>query len=126
MLKRDFILIQIEELGKVIAQITSQRNTDAARKTPALIQSVYHSLNIDMDFLLHASPPETRRCLDGEDDAGLQRMEIAARLLLEEAFLKPGKQEELHLKAKELLEYLQANDTTFSLERIFLLEELKK
>ena len=42
MLKRDFIMVQIEELGKVIAQIIFNRNSnDGARKNPELIQSVY-------------------------------------------------------------------------------------
>ncbi|MDR1582867.1 MAG: hypothetical protein LBS55_06345 [Prevotellaceae bacterium] len=120
-------MVQIEELGKVIAQIISQRDTDAARKNPVLIQTVYNSLKTDTDFLLHASPQDIRRQLDGEDGAGLQRMEIAARLMIEEAFLYPAeRQKELRLKAKDLLEYVQTNDTTFSLERIFLLEELKQ
>ena len=45
MLKRDFIMVQIEELGKVIAQIIFNRNSnDGARKNPELIQSVYTSL----------------------------------------------------------------------------------
>lgn len=47
MLKRDFIMVQIEELGKVIAQIIFNRNSnDGARKNPELIQSVYTSLKL--------------------------------------------------------------------------------
>ena len=34
MLKRDFILVQIEELTKVVLQIIMNRNTNAARHTP--------------------------------------------------------------------------------------------
>ena len=37
MLKRDFIMIQIEELAKVVLQIIMNRNTNAARHTPELI-----------------------------------------------------------------------------------------
>ena len=44
MLKRDFILVQIEELTKVVLQIIMNRNTNAARHTPELIQTVYLSL----------------------------------------------------------------------------------
>jgi hypothetical protein len=51
-------------------------------------------------------------------------MDIAAKLLIEEAFLHPENQTALRLKAKEVLEYIQQHDTTFSLERIQLLEEL--
>lgn len=52
MLKRDFIMVQIEELGKVIALIIFNRNSnDGARKNPELIQSVYTSLKLDNEFL---------------------------------------------------------------------------
>jgi hypothetical protein len=125
MLKRDFIMVQIEELGKMIARIAGRRDTDAAQENPALIQSAWHSLKTDTQFLLQTSPQAIRRQLDDGDGAGLQRMELAARLLMEEAYLRPGQEEALRRKAKELLEYVQANDTTFSLERIFLLEELE-
>ena len=40
MLKRDFIMIQIEELAKVVLQIIMNRNTNAARHTPELIQTI--------------------------------------------------------------------------------------
>ena len=56
MLKRDFIMVQIEELGKVIAQIIFNRNANAARKNPELIQTVYSSLKLDQDFLMTTSP----------------------------------------------------------------------
>lgn len=124
MLRRDFIMVQIEELGKVIARIVAQRNTDAARKIPQLVQTVYDSLKLDKEFLFQASPQEVKAYLDGEDGEGLKRLEITAKLLLEEAYLYPDKQTEIRRKAKELLEYIQANDTTFSIERINLLQEL--
>lgn len=76
MLKRDFIMVQIEELGKVIAQIIFNRNSnDGARKNPELIQSVYTSLKLDNDFLLNTPIDGIRTYLDGDDSCGLQRME---------------------------------------------------
>ena len=44
MLKRDFILVQIEELGKVIAQLIDNRNHGVSRKTDQLIESIYSTL----------------------------------------------------------------------------------
>ena len=125
MLKRDFIMVQIEELGKVIAQIIFNRNSnDGARKNPELIQSVYTFLKLDNDFLLN-TPIGIRTYLDGDDSCGLQRMELASKTLLEESFLLPEAQgKKLRARAKELLEYIQRNDTTFSLERVALLEEI--
>lgn len=124
MLRRDFIMVQIEELAKVIAKIIDYRNTDAARKIPQLVQTVYDSLKLDRNFLFNSSPQELKAHLDGEDAEGLRRMEITAKLLIEEARLHPDQQTEIRQKAKELLEYIQANDNTFSLERISLLQEL--
>ena len=67
MLKRDFIMVQIEELGKVIAQIIFNRNSnDGARKNPELIQSVYTFLKLDNDFLLNTPIDGIRTYLDGE------------------------------------------------------------
>ena len=111
MLKRDFIMVQIEELGKVIAQIIFNRNSnDGARKNPELIQSVYTSLKLDNDFLLNTPIDGIRTYLDGDDSCGLQRMELAAKTLLEESFLLPEAQgKKLRARAKELLEYIQRN-----------------
>ena len=124
MLKRDFIMTQIEELGKAIAQIIYNRKANTEKKTPELVEMVYDSLRLEPDFLLDTPLPELRNYLNEEDMGGLQRMEIAAKLLIEEAYLHPEKRTAIRQKAKEMLEYIQDNDTTFSLERIQLLEEL--
>jgi hypothetical protein len=124
MLRRDFIMVQIEELGKVITQIISQRNTGATRRIPEMIQVVYDSLRVDPEYLLKSSPQQIKEFLDSDDQGGFQRMEIAAKLLLEEAHINPDKQTEIRQKAKQMLEYIQAHDKTFSLERTHLLYEL--
>ena len=59
MLKRDFIMIQIEELAKVVLQIIMNRNTNAARHTPELIQTIYSSLKLDRPISI---PTRSRRC----------------------------------------------------------------
>ena len=89
MLKRDFIMVQIEELGKVIAQIIFNRNANAARKNPELIQTVYSSLKLDQDFLMTTSPEEILRSLDNEDNGGVLRLEIAIKTLIEDSYLQP-------------------------------------
>jgi hypothetical protein len=117
-------MTQIEELGKAIAQIIYNRKANTEKKTPELVEMVYDSLRLEPDFLLDTPLPELRNYLNQEDMGGLQRMEIAAKLLIEEAYLHPEKRIVIRQKAKEMLEYIQDNDTTFSLERIQLLEEL--
>ena len=126
MLKRDFIMVQIEELGKVIAQIIFNRNANAARKNPELIQTVYSSLKLDQDFLMTTSPEEILRSLDNEDNGGVLRLEIAIKTLIEDSYLQPENQPQILLRAKELLEYLQAHDSTLSLERVNLLNEIEE
>lgn len=126
MLKRDFIMVQIEELGKVIAQIIFNRNANAARKNPELIQTVYSSLKLNPDDLMSAPPADLIRSLDNGDGGGVQRLEIAIKALIEESYLQPEKQEEMLRRAKELLEYLQTHDNTFSFERVDLLDAIGK
>ena len=126
MLKRDFIMVQIEELGKVIAQIIFNRNANAARKNPELIQTVYSSLKLDQDFLMTTSPEEILRSLDNEDNGGVLRLEIAIKTLIDDSYLQQENQPQILLRAKELLEYLQAHDSTFSLERVNLLNEIEE
>ena len=101
MLKRDFIMVQIEELGKVIAQIIFNRNANAARKNPELIQTVYSSLKLDQDFLMTTSPEEILRSLDNEDNGGVLRLEIAIKTLIEDSYLQPENQPQILLRAKE-------------------------
>ena len=73
MLKRDFILVQIEELTKVVLQIIMNRNTNAARHTPELIQTVYSSLKLDRPTLMTVQPEELIRQLDSDDNGGIPR-----------------------------------------------------
>ena len=124
MLKRDFILVQIEELGKVLAQLIDNRNHGASRKTDVLMETIYSSLKTDKEYLLSHTPEEIRSVLEGEDKAGLQRLEIAAKTLLEEGYLGSDKQSVL-LKAQEIFLYIQEHDKTFSIERVNLISEIQ-
>lgn len=130
MLKRDYIMVLIEELGKAIAQMVLNRNSGNDGRNPELVRKVYHSLKVEPEFLLTATPEELRLYLNQDDGCGLVRMELAAKTLIEEGFITSGTVSApapvLRQRAKELLEYIQQNDTTFSLERVALLEGLKK
>lgn len=120
-------MVQIEELGKVIAQIIFNRNSnDGARKNPELIQTVFTSLKVNRDFLLTTSLDDIRRFLDCEDSCGLYRMDMAAKTLIEESYqLSEPDNKRVLQRAKELLEYVQQQDSTFSLERVALIEEIE-
>jgi hypothetical protein len=118
-------MVQIEELGKVIARIVAHRDSGAARHIPQQLQVVYDSLKLDNNFLLTAWPEDIRTHLDSEDSGGILRMGIAIKVLIEESFLYTGEERRKRLlRAKELLEYLQQTDTTFSFERINQLNEI--
>ena len=120
MLKRDFIMVQIEELGKMIAQVIFNRNNNTTDRNPELIQDVYDNLKVDRNYLMTTAPD------DNEDQGGVLRLEIAIKTLIEDGLQQPKDQREMLLRAKELLEYLQAHDTTFSLERINLLNDIQQ
>lgn len=119
MLKRDFIMVQIEELGKVIAQLISNRNTNngAARASETLKQ-VFTSLDTDPETLLTETPEKTFARMDEGGRSAVMRMEIAAKALIETSYERPGDRAALLGKAKELLLYVQAHDNTFSLDRM--------
>ena len=53
MLKRDFIMVQIEELGKAIARLVfNRKNGNGLDKNPDLIEQAFTSLKTDTAFLL--------------------------------------------------------------------------
>ncbi len=120
-------MVQIEELGKVIAQLMTQRDADATRRIHEQIQVVYDSLKLNSDYLLTAVPDDIRKLLDHEDSGGILRMKIAIKALIEESFhVEPEERKRRLLRAKELLEYLQKTDITFSFERINQLSEIEQ
>lgn len=119
-------MVQIEELAKVVLQIIFNRNTGATRKIPGMIQTVYSSLKLDRHTLMEEPPETIIKQLNQDDNGGMLRLEIAIKTLIEESYLYPNEQEVMLLKAKDLLEYLQQHDITFSLERVALLEEIEK
>lgn len=125
MLKRDLILVQIEELGKVIAQLIDQRDHGASRTTDVLMETIYDSLRVDKKFLLSHTPGEIHAALEGEDKAGIQRMEIAAKTLIEESYINNDNDKDTLYKAQEILLYVQQHDLTFSIERMNLLDEIQ-
>lgn len=72
------------------------------------------------------APDDILRFLDSEEKSGILRLEIAIKTLIESSYLQPKNQPDILRRAKELLEYLQTHDTTFSLERVNLLNEIEK
>ena len=124
MLRRDFILVQIEELGKAIARLFENRNNGVVHKNEGQTEVIYTSLRIEKDFIFSHTADEIRVALDYEDKAGLQRMELVAKTLVEESYLyESGTYLQ---KAKEIFLYLQQHDNTFSIERVSLLEDIEK
>ena len=111
-------MVQIEEIGKAIAQLVFNRNSgNGPDKNPEIIGQSFRSLKTDTAFLLNHEPDDIELALNGEDGCGLERMELAAKLLIEESYLSSVPLPLLN-KAQELLYYLQIHDSAFSLERM--------
>ena len=119
-------MVQIEELAKVVLQLITNRNANAARRNPELIQTVYTSLKLDRLTLMTVPPEELIHRLNSDDGGGIPRLEIAVKTLIEESYLHPGEEQDMLQRAKLLLEYIQTHDNTFSLERVSLLNELEQ
>lgn len=118
-------MVQIEEIGKAIAQLIFNRNEgNGPDKNPLIIGDAYRSLKTDTAFLLSHEPDEIELALNQDDGCGLQRMELAAKLLIEESYLSSVPLPLLN-KAQELLYYLQIHDETYSLERMMLLQDIE-
>ena len=122
-------MVQIEEIGKMVVQLVLNRNDgyDGNDGNPAqsedLLATIYKSLQTTTDFLLTHSPAEIREQLNLDDGCGLERAELAAKTFIEESYRREDPLP-LRRKARELIEFVQANDNTFSLERMQLLQEL--
>ena len=80
-----------------------------------------------MDLLpdSRSEPDEIELALNQDDGCGLQRMELAAKLLVEESYISAVPLPLLN-KAQELLYYLQLHDATYSLERMMLLQDIEQ
>jgi hypothetical protein len=125
MLKRDFIMVQIEQLAKIVLQIVNHRDTNDTGRIPELIETVYSSLKLDHQRLMTSDPEQLIEQLNQDDMGGLQRLDIAAKTLIEESYIYPEKRREMLLRAKELLEYIQLHDKTYSLERVSTIKEIE-
>ena len=112
MLKRDFIMVQIEELGKALARLVFNRKSGKdLDKNPDLIEQAFTALKTDSAFLLGHSPEEIEQALNQDDGCGLQRLELAAKLLIEDSYVSSLPFPLLN-KAQELLYYLQIHDSS--------------
>ena len=115
-------MVQIEELGKVLAQLFDIRHDSNDGKSESLIDTLYTSLKIDKHQALTMDLETLRIKLDQGDHAGLQRMELIAKTMLEESFHNNIEARALLTKAKDILTYIQKSDQTFSLERVELID----
>ncbi len=115
-------MVQIEELGKVLAQLFDIRHDSNDGNSASLIDTLYTSLKIDKHQALTMDLETLRIKLDQGDHAGLQRMELIAKTMLEESFHNNIEARALLTKAKEILTYIQKSDQTFSLERVELID----
>lgn len=125
MLKRDFIMAQIEEITKVILRLIQLRTTDNPARQATLISEAYSGMKIDRNYLLQTDPEAICTAFDEGNRSGIQRMEMAVKIMIEDSYANPEEKKHLLRKAKQMLEYIEANDNTFSLERIDTLNEIK-
>ena len=112
--QREFARIFAEKNLFVFDATFSEPRTGDVDALRALIQA------------LPEQPDTLVQRLNQDDDGGLLRLEIGVKTLIEESYLRPDEESAILQRALILLEYLQTHDNTFSLERVNMLNELKR
>jgi len=120
--KQDYLKRQIDQLGKVLAELLgkitgSGKNTDASETLEIVSQVLDENLNWDIEQLLNI--PEDNFIDTIKDNQLLDdvNIETLADVLVEVAEHNPSNEEELLKRALLMYEYLEQSNKTFSFTR---------
>lgn len=124
MLKKDYFLRLVEELGKTLAKILELRKQDRLEDAQELIEEVYEGyFQFNSEYVLSKKDSEIMQVLMEENKLHQEHIKIIAELLIQEGEIHYQWDELLHSqnclrKAHILLEYLnETNPSVFSMER---------
>ncbi len=122
MFKSDFLLKQLEDLAKLIARMASLRKELELEKAEKLLQEAYSSLNLEETKVLGMDLTQE---MGDDPKTAFFRLELIADLLVESYYMHGNSVLYLE-KAKSLLNFIQENSSTFSIEIIQKLEEIER
>jgi len=129
--KQDYLKRQIDQLGKVLAELLgkitgSGKNTDASETLEIVSQVLDENLNWDIEQLLNI--PEDNFIDSIKENQLLDdvNIETLADVLVEVAEHNPSNEEELLKRALMMYEYLEKSNMTFSFTRNQKMERVKE
>ncbi len=127
MIKQDFIERMSQELAKVIAELLG---FDTSQKLEYL-NEYFATMSIDTMNLLETSPDELIDELIAREDLQVSHLELVANLIHQKALVYYEQEHDafghnLMKKALLLLEYVDDEMVTFSLERRQVMDAIKR
>ena len=133
MIRNDFLLKQIEELGRVLGQILMnmlglKNNTPAGRPIEEACQTLRSEVDLDVDQLLEVPMDQFVQVLQENkamNDANLDRF---AAILFHIAENMEEKEKAIPFYERSLIiyNYLNQYSNTYSFERSYYLEQIRK
>lgn len=132
MFQRDYLMRQFEQLGQVLAKVMGFKEKGDYKSAMEIIEeSSEKMLKEQLDFFEELPDENFTETLLEKGTENLEYLHIAAELLFHKADiqLKENNEEKAISNLKKslmLFEYVQMNDTTYSLDRDFKMEIIKK
>lgn len=117
MIKQDYLLIQIEELAKKLAQLLDKKK-HLKNDTEILADDCYKDLHLTQQEVQNATAEELT-----EKVPDWQLLELLIKLMLADDRINSDRQQ--IEKAQQLLYFVQERDRTYSFERIKLAETIE-
>lgn len=132
MFQRDYLMRQFEQLGQVLAKVMGFKERGDYKSAMEIIEeSSQKMLQEQLDFFEELPDENFTEAILEKGTENLEYLHIAAELLFQKADiqLKENNEEKAISNLKKslmLFEYVQMNDTTYSLDRDFKMETIKK
>lgn len=118
MLRKDYLLAQIEELAKKFSRLIEKKETGNPDTLP-VADECYGMLGISARWI---EETETEDIIS--HIAIWELLELLVKIMLEDSRLNTDRRN--MRKAQEILFYVQENDRTYSLERVALEERIEQ
>ncbi len=126
MIQQDYLLKQIEELGKVISELISMRQEGSPDRKIEIIDKCYEMIGLNKNELISNSTDEIINYLNKKEIQNLEILESIANIMYEESFMiknKKDKQTQIE-KTYKLISYVDKNSNCFSFQRQQKLNEV--
>jgi len=126
MIKQDYLLKQIEELGKVLSELTSLRKHGNAARKYEIIEQSCEIFGLDKNKILSFNSLETIEYLKSKGIYDFNLVELIAGIVFEESFMRTNSKEKNNKlqDAYELLVFVDKNSKCFSFERQIKMDEI--